>query len=121
MKTVNEVILLWWVANKPLLKETKNNQKLSVFNLVTKRVWTTKDWEKKEESQFHKIVCWGKLWEKTIDLLGVWDLIHIRWYLHNRKVEFEWEQKPRLITEIIVNDLIMVKRKKNESSNDQSK
>jgi single-stranded DNA-binding protein len=43
MRTVNEVILLGWVANDPLLKETQNGQKLAVFNLATKRTWTTKD------------------------------------------------------------------------------
>ncbi len=114
MRTVNEVMLLWWVANEPLLKETQNGQKLVIFNLATKRTWTTKDWERKEESQFHKIVCWGKLWEKAIDLLNVWDMVHIRWYLHNRKIELEWEEKPRLITEVVVNDLLMVKRKSQE-------
>jgi len=115
MRTVNEVILLWWVANKPLLKETQNSQKLTVFNLATKRVWTTKDWEKKEESQFHKVVCWWRLWEKAVNILNVWDLIYIRWYLHNRKVDIEWEEKTRVITEIVVNDLLIVKRKNTDN------
>jgi len=117
MRTVNEVILLWWVANKPLLKETQNGQKLTVFNLATKRVWKTKDNERREESQFHKIVCWWKLWENAINILNVWDLVHIRWYLHNRKVDIEWEEKTRLITEIVVNDVFVVKRKNENYDN----
>jgi len=121
MRTVNEVILLWWVANKPLLKETQNSQKLTVFNLATKRVWTTKDWEKKEESQFHKVVCWWRLWEKAVNILNVWDLIYIRWYLHNRKVDIEWEEKTRVITEIVVNDLLIVKRKNTDNYEEEQK
>jgi len=117
MRTVNEVILLWWIANQPLLKETQNGQKLTVFNLATKRVWTTKDWEKREESQFHKMICWWKLWETAVNILNVWDLVHVRWYLHNRKVEIEWEEKTRVITEIVVNDLLIVKRKNNYNNN----
>jgi len=114
MRTVNEVILLWWVANDPLLKETQNGQKLAVFNLATKRTWITKEWEKKEESQFHKLACWGKLWEKAVDLLNKWDLVYIRGYLHNRKIEIEGEEKSRILTEIVVNDLLLVNKKNHD-------
>jgi single-strand DNA-binding protein len=117
MRTVNEVILVWWVANDPLLKETQNWQKLSVFNLATKRTWITKNGEKKEESQFHKLACWGRLWEKAVKLLSKWDLVYIRWYLHNRRIEIEWEEKARILTEIVVNDLLLVNKKNRETAN----
>jgi single-strand DNA-binding protein len=114
MRTVNEVILLGWVANDPLLKETQNGQKLAVFNLATKRTWTTKDGERKEESQFHKLACWGKLGEKAVKLLSKGDMVYVRGYLHNRKVEVEGEEKPRIVTEIVVNDLLLVNKKNKE-------
>jgi len=120
MKTLNDVTLLWWVANDPLLKETQWEQKLAVFNLATKRAWLTKDGEKREESQFHKLVCWWKLWEMAVGLLHRWDLVHIKWYLHNRKIEIEWEEKPRILTEIVVNDLILINRKNHEIDQSES-
>ena len=119
MRTVNEVILLGWVANDPLMKDTQNGQKLAVFNLATKRTWLTKDWEKREESQFHKLACWGKLGEKAMNLLSKWDLVYVRGYLHNRKIEIEWEEKSRILTEIVVNDLLLV-NKKNRDNNEES-
>ena len=111
MRTVNEVILLWWVANDPLLKDTQNGQKLAIFNLATKRTWLTKDGERKEESQFHKLACWGKLAEKAVTLLWKWDMVYVRGYLHNRKIEIEGEEKSRIITEVVVNDLLLVNKK----------
>jgi len=120
MRTVNEVILLGWVANDPLLKETQNGQKLAVFNLATKRTWTTKDGERKEESQFHKLACWGRLGEKAVKLLNKGDMVYVRGYLHNRKVEVEGEEKPRILTEIVVNDLLLV-NKKNKNSDTEEK
>ena len=120
MRTVNEVILLGWVANNPLLKETQNGQKLAVFNLATKRTWLTKDGERKEESQFHKLACWGRLAEKAVKLLNKGDLVYVRWYLHNRKVDIEGEEKSRILTEIVVNDLLLVNRK-NRSGNTEEK
>ena len=116
MRTLNEVTLLWWVANDPLLKETQTSQSLTVFNLATKRTWTTNDWEKREESQFHKLVCWGNLAERALKLLHKWDLVYIKWYLHNRKVEIEGEERARILTEIVVNDLLLLNRKYTENS-----
>jgi len=121
MRTVNEVTLLWWVANNPLLKETQNGQKLAVFNLATKRTWVTKNWEKKEESQFHKIACWGKIGDKAVNLLSKWDLVYIKGYLHNRKIEIEWEEKSRILTEVVVNDLLLVNKKNREENSNTEK
>lgn len=112
--SINEVILIWWVANEPILKENKNNQKLVVFNLATKRTWTTKDDEKKEDIQYHKIAVWWKLAENIERLLIKWIKVYIKWYLHNRKLQIQWEEKPRIITEIVANDLLILdKRKRN--------
>ncbi len=116
MRTLNEVTLLWWIANDPLLKETQTSQSLTVFNLATKRTWTTNDGEKREESQFHKLVCWGNLAERAVNLLHKWDLVYIKWYLHNRKVEIEWEERARILTEVVVNDLLLLNRKYTENS-----
>ena len=121
MRTVNEVILLGWVANDPLLKETQNGQKLAVFNLATKRTWVTKDGEKREESQFHKLACWGRLGEKAVNLLSRGDLVYVRGYLHNRKVEIEGEEKSRILTEIVVNDLLLVNKKNRDNKSEDEK
>jgi len=112
MRSVNEVILIWWVANDPILKENKNWQNLVVFNLGTRRVWVTKEQERKEEVQYHKIAAWWRLAEKSSKLLDKWAKVYVRWYLHNRKVHIEWEEKPRIITEVVVNDLLVLSKKR---------
>lgn len=111
LRSVNEVILIWWIANDPILKSTKNSQNLVVFNIATRRVWMTKEWEKKEEIQYHKAAAWWKLAEKSNKILEKWLKVYIRWYLHNRKIQIDWEDKSRVITEIIVNDLLVLDRK----------
>ena len=112
MRSVNEVIMIGWVANEPVLKENKNWQKLAVFNLATRRIWKTKSGERKEEVQYHKIAAWGRLAERAAQLLRKGARVYIRGYLHNRKIEIEGEQKPRIITEIIVNDLLVLDRRR---------
>jgi len=46
-------------------------------------------------------------------------MVYIRGYLHNRKVEIEGEDKPRILTEIVVNDLLLVSKKR-PSENQES-
>ncbi len=112
MRSVNEVIMIWWVANEPILKENKNWQKLAVFNLATRRIWMTKNGEKKEEVQYHKIAAWGRLAERAMKLLRKGAKVYIRGYLHNRKIQIDGEEKPRIVTEIIVNDMLVLDRRR---------
>jgi len=121
-RSVNEVIMIGWVATDPVLKENKNWQKLAVFNLATRRVWMTKSGEKKEEVQYHKVAAWGRLAERAAKLLKKGVKVYIRGYLHNRKIQVEGEQKPRIITEIIVNDLLVLdgRRTKKAPSSEQT-
>ena len=46
-------------------------------------------------------------------------MVYTRGYLHNRRIEIENEEKPRVVTEIVVNDLLVLKRKGNISQNNQ--
>ena len=119
-RSVNEVILIGWVANEPQLKESQSGQKLAVFNLWTRRFWTTKDWDPREEVQYHKIATWGKLAERAQKILSKGRRVYVRWYLHNRKIEIEWEEKPRIITEIVVNDLLLLDRGRRYSDSSSS-
>ena len=112
-RSVNEVIMIGWVANDPQLKESQSGQKLTVFNLGTRRFWTTKDGEPREEVQYHKVATWGKLADRADKILSKGRRVYIRGYLHNRKIEVEGEEKPRVITEVVVNDLLLLDRRRN--------
>ncbi len=118
MRSVNEVVLIGWVANDLVVKDSQNWQKLCVFNLWTRRIWTTKDDEKKEEVQYHKLAAWWKMAERAEKILSKWAKVYVRGYLHNRKVEIEWEEKPRIITEIVINDLLILSSKKSSSEDE---
>ena len=119
-RSVNEVIMIGWVANDPQLKESQSGQKLTVFNLGTRRFWTTKEGESREEVQYHKVATWGRLAERAHKILSKWRRIYIRGYLHNRKIEVEGDEKPRIVTEIVVNDLLLLDRRRNNDKKEES-
>ena len=64
MKSVNKVILLGNLTRDPELRYTAENKKaVCTFGLATNRSWTTETGEKREETDFHRIVAWEKLAE----------------------------------------------------------
>jgi single-strand DNA-binding protein len=63
MKSVNKVILLGNLTRDPELRYTENAKAVCTFGLATNRNWKTETGEKREETEFHRIVAWDKLAE----------------------------------------------------------
>ncbi len=96
----NKVVLLGRIASDIEMRSTTTGQSVCTFRLATNRVWKDKSGERKEDSQFHNIVLWGKQAENASQFLGKGSLVLIEGRLQNRS----WEDKTgnkRYITEII--------------------
>ncbi|MDD5696361.1 MAG: single-stranded DNA-binding protein [Candidatus Pacebacteria bacterium] len=96
----NKVILVGRVASDVEMRSTSSGQGVCSFRLATNRVWKDKSGEKKEDSQFHNIVLWGRQAETASQFMAKGALVLIEGRLQNRS----WEDKSgnkRYITEII--------------------
>lgn len=58
--SLNKVILIGNVGRDPELKMTPGGQALARFSLATSETWKTPQGEKKEKTEWHRIVVWGK-------------------------------------------------------------
>jgi len=58
--SLNKVILIGNLGRDPELKMTPNGQALARFSLATTETWKTPTGEKKEKTEWHRIVVWGK-------------------------------------------------------------
>ena len=97
---LNKVFLIGRVASDPELKTTPSGQNVCTFSLATNRVWKGTDGQKKEESQFHRIVLWQRLAQIASQFLNKGSLVLIEGRIQNRS----WEDKTgskRYTTEII--------------------
>jgi single-strand DNA-binding protein len=63
MRSVNQVILVGNLTRDPELKHTEGKKPVCMFGLATNRTFTTETGEKREETEFHRIVAWDKLAE----------------------------------------------------------
>lgn len=63
MRGVNRVTLMGNVGNAPELKYTQDGTAVAKFSLATTETYKGRDGEKKEATEWHRCVAWGKLAE----------------------------------------------------------
>jgi single-strand DNA-binding protein len=99
---VNKVILIGRLGRDPELRYTQGGQPVANFSLATNERWTSKDGEKQERTEWHRIVVWGKTAETCSEYLSKGRQIYVEGRLQTR----EWEDKEgnkRSTTEVNAN------------------
>lgn len=118
MRTVNKIILIGNITRDPLVKNTENGKKISMFTLATNRYYKTSDWENKSEAEFHNCVAWGSLAERVEQFVSKGKLIYIEGRLKTRIIEKEGGEKIYK-TEVVVGNIIFLNKKSDfEDTND---
>lgn len=97
---LNKVFLIGRLTVDPQLRSTAGGQPVASFGLATNRVWNDKSGERKEATEFHNIVVWGKQAETVSRFLVKGSLVLVEGRLQTRDWEGKDGQKRRT-TEII--------------------
>ena len=85
---VNKAIVLGNVTRDPEVKTTPSGQTVASFGLATNRYWKDREsGEKKEQTEFHNIVIWGRLAEIAQQFLKKGSLV----YIEGRLQTTNWE------------------------------
>jgi len=80
------------------------------FGLATNRVWVTKQGERKEDAQFHRIVAWNKLAELCSQLLSKGRRVYVDGRIQYRDFT-DAENNKKQIAEIVIDDMIILDNK----------
>ena len=96
---VNKVILIGNLGKDPELKYTPSGQAVVNFSLATTEVGTSKDGNKQEYTEWHRIVAWGKLAETCGEYLSKGKSVYIEGSLRTRS--WEKDGSTRWTTEVI--------------------
>ena len=105
----NSVQLIGRLGKDPEVKEFSNSKKAS-FTIATTDTYKNQKGEKVEDTQWHNIVIWGKLAGVAEKYLKKGQEIAIEGKLIHRAYETNGAKK--YVTEINVNDLVMLGAKK---------
>ncbi len=110
-RSLNKVILIGNLTRDPELRYTPNGTAVCTFGLATNRGWTTESGEKKEETEFHRVVSWNKLAELCNQLLAKGRKVYVEGRLQTRSWQGQDGQQ-RTTTEIVIEDMIILDSKR---------
>jgi single-strand DNA-binding protein len=105
----NSVQLIGRLGKDPEVK-TFNNSKKATFSIATTDTYKNQKGEKMEDTQWHNIIIWGKLAGVAEKYLKKGQEVAVEGKLVHRQYETNGEK--RYVTEINVNDLLMLGGKK---------
>ena len=104
MKGINKVILVGNVGRDAELKYTPGGTAVAKFSIATNESWTSKTGEKQERTEWHRIVCWGKLAELAGEYLHKGRQVYIEGKLQTRQWD-DREGNKRYTTEIVTREM----------------
>lgn len=109
-RCLNRVMLIGNLTRDPELRYTPSGMAVVSFGLATNRVWVTKQGEKKEDAQFHRIVAWNKLAELCSQLLAKGRRIYVEGRIQYREI-VDQDNNKKQVSEIVIDDMIILDNK----------
>lgn len=93
------------------MRYTPQGTAVCTFGIATNRTWVTDSGEKREETEFHRIVAWNKLAELCSQLLFKGRRIYVEGRLQTRQWTGQ-DGQSRQATEIVIEDMIILDSKR---------
>lgn len=104
MAGVNKVILIGNLGRDPELRRIQSGSSVVSFSLATTERWTDKSGERKDRTEWHNIVAWGKLADLANQYLKKGRSV----YIEGRITTRSWDDKDgikKYKTEIVANQI----------------
>lgn len=110
MAGVNRVTLVGNLGADPELRYTQSGQAVCDLRLATNRRWTDRDGKARDETEWHRVVCWGKQAESCTEYLGKGSQVYVEGRLQTRKWE-DRDGQQRYTTEVVAQAVQFLDRK----------
>jgi single-strand DNA-binding protein len=109
MASINKVILVGYLGADPEIRYTPSGAAVANFRMATTEQWSTKEGQRQERTEWHRIVAWRKLGEICGQYLHKGSMVYIEGRLQTRS----WDDRDgnkRYTTEIIAQGMQMLDR-----------
>ena len=103
----NKVQLIGNLGMNPEIKTLESGKKLAKFSIATNESYKNAKGEKIEDTQWHNLIAWGKTADIIEKYLEKGNEVAIEGKLTNRSYD-DKEGNKRYITEIVVNEILML-------------
>lgn len=116
---LNKVMIIGDLGRDPEMKYTSSGKSITTFSVATNRSWVTSSGDRKNETEWFKVVAWGSLAEICYNHLSKSQKVYIEGRLQTHTWEDENNNKHSNV-EIVAKEMIILNRKKFEPSNEDS-
>jgi len=105
MAGINKVIIVGRLGNDPEVRYTPSGAAVANFSVATSEEWKDKNTgEKKERTEWHRIVAWNKLGEICGEYLSKGRQVYVEGRLQTRSYD-DKDGVKRYTTEIVASDV----------------
>ncbi len=109
MANLNKVQIIGRLGQDPELRTTRNDRQVASFSVAVDRVYTTQDGERREETEWVRIVAWAQLAALASQYLTKGRLVYVEGRLQTRQWE-DQEGQRRTTTEVVAQDIQFLDR-----------
>ena len=113
--TVNKVILIGRLGQDPELRYTTSGKANANFSVATGEHWKDQEGNKKEKTNWHRCVAWGKLAEIIGEWLKKGSHVYLEGSLQNRQYD-DSQGVTRYVTEVKIDNMEMLGSKSSGNS-----
>lgn len=103
----NKVQLIGHLGAKPEIKNTESGKKVASFTMATNEVYRNAQGEKVTETQWHRLVAWGKIADRVEKYLDKGKEVAIEGKLLNRSYT-DKDGTKKYVSEILVNEILLI-------------
>jgi len=104
MASINKAILIGNLGSDPELRYTSNGTAVASFNIATTERFKDKSGEQQERTEWHSIVCWGRMGELANEYLRKGRSVYIEGRIQTRNYE-DKDGIKRYKTEIVAQQM----------------
>ncbi len=106
----NYVQLIGHLGSQPELKESQNGKVYLSFSLATNDNYLNSSGVWESNTQWHRLMAWGKVAQKIADNVNKGDQVIVRGKLEHHQYEDD-EKIQRYLTQVIVSSYLPMKKK----------
>lgn len=103
--SVNKVIIIGNLGADPDVRTTPSGQTVATLSIATSENFTTRDGQRQERTEWHRVVVWNKLAELAQRYLQKGRKVYIEGRIQTRSWDDQQTGQKRYSTEIIANEM----------------
>ena len=118
---LNKVMIIGNLGREPELRYTPSGRPVTTFPVAVSRTWKGNNGENRSDTEWFKIVAWGKLAEICKEYLNKGQQVYIEGRLQTRQWDDKEGQK-RTTVELIATEMTMLgdRREKNQTEDNNA-